>query len=84
MSCENCRDIERVDGIKPDCETDKGCRILPLKPDEARVLELRHRLIALRDIIDSGTVLRMYEATKEDIELLAIVEEELRDLNDKH
>jgi hypothetical protein len=43
-----------------------------------------HKLIALRDIDESGTILRMYGATKEDIDLLAIVEEELRDLNDKH
>jgi len=79
VSCHSCEDIQRIDGVAPDCETDKGCRISPLRPDEHRVLELRHKLITLRDLIDSGTILKICGATKEDIEILALVEEELKE-----
>lgn len=48
--------------------------------DEAgqRILEIRGKLIALKDLVDPGTVLRMYSATLEDIEILATVEEEMK------
>ena len=54
------------------------CWLPELDETGHRILEIRGKLIALKDLVDPGTVLRMYRATKEDIELLAAVEEEMR------
>lgn len=80
MSCEACADAEEIDGAVPDCQTDKGCLIPQLDEQGQRILDIRDRLITLHDIMDAGTILRMYDATKEDIEMLAIVENELKKL----
>ncbi len=78
MRCENCKDIEEVDGVKPDCKTDKGCPVPPLSADELRVIEMRGLLISLRELVDVGTVLRMHGATLEDLKILAAIEEGLK------
>ena len=44
-------------------------------------MEIRNRVLSLKDIIDPGSILRLYRADIEDIELLAEVEEETRRLN---
>lgn len=75
MSCERCNDIEEIDGVTPQCG---ACLIPPLSPDEARVLEMRGMLISLKDIVDSGDILRMYSATKEDLEMLKVIEDEFK------
>lgn len=82
MSCEACAEAEEIDGAVPDCETDKGCLIPPLTEQGQRILEIRDRLITLHDIMDAGTILSMYDATKEDIEMLSIIEKELKMLRE--
>jgi len=44
-------------------------------------MELRGKLVKLRDLVDSSTLLAAYGATIEDLELLAKAEELLGDLN---
>lgn len=78
MSCEACYEAEEIDGVDPDCRTDKGCLITPLDEQCQRILEIRDKLLSLSGIVDAGTILSMYEATHDDIDLLAIVEKELK------
>ncbi|GER92689.1 hypothetical protein A45J_0407 [hot springs metagenome] len=82
MSCEACAEAEEIDGAVPDCRTEKGCLIPPLDEQGQRILEIRDRLITLHDIVDAGTILRLYDATKEDVEMMAIVEKELKMLRE--
>ncbi len=79
MSCEACEEIRGNDGIAPDCETDKGCKIPPINAAAKRVLKIRDKLIALQGLVDSGDILKMYGATRRDIELLVMVEKELKE-----
>lgn len=78
MNCEECRDAEKIDGVIPDCQTDKGCLVPPLDEDAQRVMNIREKLITLKELVDPGTILRMHNATREDIEMLAAVEEEMK------
>lgn len=80
MVCENCEDIRNVDGSEPDCETEKGCKIPRLDKDGARVMRLRSELYILGPLIGPETVLGMHGATREDIELLLVVEHEMKRL----
>lgn len=57
-----------------------ACWIPPLDAAGQRIMEMRSKLIALHDLIDSGTILKMYGANMEDIEMLAFVEEEIKKL----
>jgi hypothetical protein len=82
VSCEACEEQRRVDREIPDCETERGCRIPPLGPDEARVIRLRGQMMALKDIMSPEVVFRMCGGTWEDLELLAVVEDELREKED--
>ncbi len=71
--------MKEVDGAAAECETARGCRIPPLGVEEARVLRMRSMLVRLQGLVDAPTVLSMFGATREDIELLAEVEDELRE-----
>ncbi len=88
MRCENCLDIEEQDGAPAPCHVTAGrtngsapagCPIPPLSADEARILDMRGMLIQLKDLVDAGTVLRMYGATLEELRILAAIEEGLRE-----
>lgn len=70
--------MREKDGIAPDCETEKGCLIPPIMPEGQRILEIRGKLITLRGLVESGVIFQMYGATKDDIDMLAIVEEEMK------
>jgi hypothetical protein len=59
-----------------------ACLIPPLDEAGSRIMEIRRKLISLQELVDPGTILKMYEATPEDIELLAAVETELAKLRD--
>ncbi len=83
MSCETCNEALEIDGYEPDCRTDKGCKVPPLDEHGQRILEIRDRLVSLHELVDAGTILRLYRATKEDIEMLAIIESELKKLRDE-
>ncbi|GEM_PF-2249710 len=78
VCCEACEEIREKDGVAPDCETEKGCILPPIGPAERRILEIRDRLVALQGLVDPGAVLKIYGASRRDIELLASVEKELK------
>ena len=80
MSCEACWESLETDGETPACETEKGCMVSSLSERGREILELRAKLITLNGLVDSGTILRMYGADIDDIELLAFVEEEIKKL----
>lgn len=67
-----------MDGIIPDCETDRGCLIPELEQEGRRILEIRSLIVRLAGVVDAGTVLRMAAADLDDLALLAVVEDELR------
>jgi len=83
ISCETCKENFEIDGEEPDC-WEGECKLPPLCARGRRILEIRDRIINLRDIVDPGSILRIYRADDEDIELLALVEEELQKLNPKN
>jgi len=64
-----------MDGDLPDCETGKGCAIPPLNEWGRRVMDIREKLTKLRNLVDPGTILGLYGATREDLDLLIKVEE---------
>lgn len=59
----------------------EGACLIP-ELDEAgnRILAIREKIISLSGLVDSGPILKFYEADMEDLELLAFVEEELKKL----
>ncbi|MBA4395704.1 MAG: hypothetical protein C0407_19295 [Desulfobacca sp.] len=60
---------------------DGECQLPPLCKRGQRILEIRGRIVALKEIVDPGSILRMYRATVDDLELLAEVEIEIQRLN---
>ncbi len=82
MSCESCLNALGIDDAWPDC-FDGRC-IIP-DPDAAgyRALNIRGKLIALGSLIGPEAVLRMYNASEEDIDMIAFIEETLRALKEK-
>lgn len=77
MSCEECDKAEEIDGAIPDCRTEKGCLIPPLSETGARIMQVREKLMKLKDLVDPATILRMHGVTLDDLDLLAAVEEML-------
>jgi hypothetical protein len=75
VSCEICEEAREIDGDIPDCETAKGCIIPPLTDRGKRIMAMREKLIRLKDLVDPATILAMYGATLNDLELLSKVEE---------
>jgi len=55
-----------------------ACWLPELDETGHRILEVRGKVIALKNLVDPGTVLRMYRVTLEEIEILAAVEEEFK------
>ncbi len=83
MTCTSCREIEKVDGEKPRCETGEGCLIPDLSPDALRIWEIRDRLLSLRDLLGAGPVLQAYGVTLDDLELLADLENALKAMDEE-
>ncbi|MDO8282701.1 MAG: hypothetical protein Q7U10_08815 [Thermodesulfovibrionia bacterium] len=93
MSCEICKGILQIDEVEPPCfcEVEEGeivpgvnaCWIPELDEKSKRILVIRQKITALKELVDSGTILRLYEADLEDIELLAYLEDELRQMQDE-
>ena len=75
MTCESCREMLEVEGIEPECDR---CPVPPVTLQGQRILEIRARLVQLHELVDGGTILRLYEVTREELELLAVVEGEIR------
>ena len=67
-----------MDGILPECQTETGCVIPALNSASGRVMKLRSMLVRLHEIVDPGTICKMFNATLEDLELLAMIEDELK------
>ncbi|MEW6115670.1 MAG: hypothetical protein AB1553_02060 [Nitrospirota bacterium] len=82
VSCDACRDALEKDGYDPEC-IEGECKLPPLDPLGARILEIRQRLLSLNELVDAGTILRLYDVDLVDLELLAAVEEELKELRDE-
>ena len=80
MSCEICWEALETDGETPACETETGCMIPSLSEKGQHVMELRAKLMSLNGLVDSCTILKMYGADIEDIELLAFIEEAIKEL----
>jgi hypothetical protein len=83
VSCENCEDAKTSDGIQPDCETEEGCKIPPLGPDERRLIEIHEKLVALRDLVGPEIIMQAYEVTKEDMDMLALIEATIKEVSPK-
>lgn len=63
----------------PDCQTGIGCPLPELSPKNRRILNIRSMLIRLHGLVDSGTICAMMEVDRDDLEALAMVEEHLRE-----
>jgi hypothetical protein len=82
-----------VDGVEPPCfyegQAEKkvsgvnACWIPELDEQSQRILDIRQKIKTLKEVVDAGTILRMYAADLEDIELLAFLEDELRKLREE-
>jgi hypothetical protein len=79
VACEECRMTFEVDGDLPDCEVGNGCAIPPLDGKGRRIMDMREKLAKLKDLVDPGTILELYGATRDDLDLLVKVEELMRD-----
>lgn len=66
-----------MDELTPECETDAGCPVHQLPAGAARIMEIRSLLVRLQKAVDPGTICRICDVDRDDLELLAIVEEEL-------
>ena len=75
MTCESCREMLEVEGIVTECDR---CPVPPVTIQGQRILEIRARLVQLHELVDGGTILRLYGVTREELELLAVVEGEIR------
>ncbi len=80
MTCESCRELLEVEGIEPECGT---CPVPRLSPEGQRILEIRGLLVRLHEVVGSEAILRLHEVTREELGLLALVEEEIKG-QDKH
>lgn len=69
--------MQEVEGVIPDCELEgKACLIPPLCAEGARIMELYNTLRSLHELVDAGTILALYEAQREDLEILATIKSE--------
>lgn len=66
-----------MDGLTPDCQTDKGCPVPPPGPAGQHILEIRSLLVRLHNLVDAGTVCRICNVDRHDLELLAAIEDQL-------
>lgn len=90
MSCEECARTLQIDGVDPPCfggvdgksgQAIRGitaCWIPELDEAGSRIMEMREKLITLGELVGRDTIMRIYEATKEDLELLEAVENEFK------
>lgn len=78
MSCASCRDIERQDGVAPMCR-ENACTIPQAGDYGARALHLRTMLLRLSGIAGPDTVLRAMGASRRDLEMLALIEDALKE-----
>ncbi len=70
-----------MDDITPNCQAGVDCLVPPLTPAGKNIIELRGLLLSLRDLVDPGTVCRLYGVTLEDLKLLAAAEQIINEIN---
>ena len=71
--------MRAVDGAIPDCEIEgRACVIPPLCEEGTRIMGIHSKLRALNGLVESSAILGLYGATREDIEILAVIEQEFR------
>jgi hypothetical protein len=80
VSCKTCAETYEIDDIEPDCWS-KECLVPEVDAWGQRIFEIRDRLITLKDLVDPGTILKLYNADLDDLELLAAVEEQLQEIH---
>jgi len=68
-----------VDGVIPDCQTAIGCLLPELDKKNRRLLEIRSMLVRLHGLVDPGTICKMMEVDRDELEILATIEEHLRE-----
>ncbi|TLM66007.1 MAG: hypothetical protein FDZ69_07440 [Deltaproteobacteria bacterium] len=78
MSCEACAEAREIDGVVPECETGE-CPVVPMLQESARILGIRDLLVGLDGLVDAGTVCRLTDVDLDDLRLLAVVENLLRE-----
>jgi hypothetical protein len=94
VACEQCFEAWDAENIEPPCfsdqrdgeEADPGvnaCWIPDITDVERRIIDLRNRLVSLGDLGIGSEILRMYDADIEDIELMAVIEDELKAIQDE-
>ena len=75
VACGECRTNFEIDGDLPDCEAGRRCAVPPLNEWGRRIMDMRQRLTRLKGLVDPGTILSLYGATRDDLDLLAKVED---------
>lgn len=70
VACAECKTGLEIEGDPPGCETERGCVIPALSEYGARIMDMWEKLTKLRNLIDPGTILNMYGATRADLDLL--------------
>jgi len=78
VSCDDCYEAQRLDGISPPCRGEAGCWIPPINAVGTRALEIHSRLNSLERLGIGGAILAIYRANKFDIELIAAIEDSMQ------
>jgi hypothetical protein len=76
LNCGDCQQILEEEGIEPECYAG-SCRIPPLLPAGQRALEIRDRLVRLHRLKLAPVIATVYGVTKDDLDLLALIEDQL-------
>ena len=77
MTCHACEESREIDEEAPPCEIGMPCLIPPLDEAGAKAMEIREQVVKLQNLIDPGTVLKLHGCGLAELELLAVIEEEL-------
>lgn len=78
VTCEACRDIEEVDGVRPDCENGGECIIPPAPAEASRAVEAWKLLDGLRQFQVGGVILETAKLTPFELGLVGLIEREIR------
>jgi hypothetical protein len=77
MTCSACEDIERVDGVEPDCRSGK-CMIPPVPDGAEKAVRAWNIANGLRDLPALAGCLSAMGLSEFDLELVALIENERR------
>lgn len=71
------------DEVQPDCHPEgPGCRIPPRPPESVHAFFLRDKFLQFRELMAPPDVIRIYGASKEDLEVLGLIEDTYREMKD--